>query len=50
VQAGDVDVVACIAGDANRIDSFRQLLSSFSRFAMDASYPYGSAGRMPVSR
>ena len=44
VQAGDVDVVACIAGDANRIDSFRQLLSSFSRFAMDASYPYGSGG------
>jgi acetyl-CoA acetyltransferase len=44
VQAGDVDVVACVAGDANRIDSFRQLLSSFSRFAMDASYPYGSGG------
>ena len=44
VQAGDADVVACIAGDANRIDSFRQLLSSFSRFAMDASYPYGSGG------
>jgi acetyl-CoA acetyltransferase len=44
VQAGDADVVACVAGDANRIDSFRQLLSSFSRFAMDASYPYGSGG------
>ncbi|WP_299861303.1 thiolase family protein [uncultured Hoeflea sp.] len=44
VQAGDADIVACVAGDANRIDSFRQLLSSFSRFAMDASYPYGSGG------
>jgi acetyl-CoA acetyltransferase len=44
VQAGDADVVACVAGDANHIDSFRQLLSSFSRFAMDASYPYGYGG------
>lgn len=44
VQAGDVDVVACVAGDENRIDSFRRLLSAFSRFAMDASYPYGYGG------
>ncbi|QBF30493.1 thiolase family protein [Thalassococcus sp. S3] len=44
VQAKDVDVVACVAGDTNQIDSFRQLLSSFSRFAMDASYPYGYGG------
>ncbi|AUM75271.1 thiolase family protein [Paracoccus jeotgali] len=44
VQAGDADIVACVAGDTNRIDSFRQLLSSFSRFAMDASYPYGFGG------
>lgn len=44
VQAGDVDLVACVAGDTNHIDSFRQLLSSFSRFAMDASYPYGYGG------
>jgi acetyl-CoA acetyltransferase len=44
VQAGDVDVVACVAGDANRIDSFRRLLSSFSRFSMDAAYPYGFGG------
>jgi acetyl-CoA acetyltransferase len=28
----------------NRIDSFRRLLSSFSRFAMDAAYPYGYGG------
>ncbi len=44
VQAGDADIVACVAGDMNRIDSFRRLLSSFSRFAMDAAYPYGYGG------
>lgn len=44
VQAGDVDVVACVAGDTNHVDSFRRMLSSFSRFAQDASYPYGSGG------
>ena len=26
------------------MDSFRRMLSSFSRFAQDASYPYGSGG------
>ncbi|MFZ1814696.1 MAG: thiolase family protein [Rhizobiaceae bacterium] len=44
VQSGDARYVACVAGDANHIDSFRRLLSSFSRFAMDASYPYGYGG------
>lgn len=44
VQAGDVDVVACVAGDTNRIDSFRTLLSGFSRFSMDATFPYGFGG------
>ena len=44
VQAGDADVVACVAGDTNHVDSFRRLLSSFSRFAQDASWPYGSGG------
>ncbi|OED36957.1 acetyl-CoA acetyltransferase [Chromatiales bacterium (ex Bugula neritina AB1)] len=44
VQSGDADIVACVAGDTNHIDSFRGLLSSFSRFAMDASYPYGYGG------
>ena len=33
-----------VAGDANEVDSFRKLLSSFSRFAQDASYPYGYGG------
>ncbi len=44
VQSGDASIVACVAGDTNHIDSFRGLLSSFSRFAMDASYPYGYGG------
>ncbi|MFP4569417.1 thiolase family protein [Rhodosalinus sp.] len=44
VQAGDADIVACVAGDMNRIDSFRRLLSSFSRFSQDAAYPYGYGG------
>ncbi|MFV0281925.1 MAG: thiolase family protein [Rhodoblastus sp.] len=44
VQAGDVDMVACIAADANHVDSFRRTLSTFSRFAQDAVYPYGSGG------
>lgn len=44
VQAGDAEIVACVAGDTNHIDSFRTMLSSFSRFAMDASYPYGYGG------
>ena len=44
VQAGDANVVACIAGDTNHVDSFRAMLTSFSRFSQDASYPYGSGG------
>ena len=44
VQAGDASIVACVAGDTNYVDSFRKSLSSFSRFAQDAVYPYGSGG------
>jgi acetyl-CoA acetyltransferase len=44
VQAGDAEVVACVAADTNHVDSFRQMLGSFSSFARDASYPYGSGG------
>ncbi len=44
VEAGDATIVACVGGDANQVDSFRNLLSSFSRFAQDASYPYGYGG------
>ena len=44
VQAGDAEIVACIAGDTNHVDSFRKTLSNFSRFAQDAVYPYGAGG------
>jgi len=44
VQAGDADVIACIAGDTNHVDSFRNTVSQFSRFAQDAVYPYGAGG------
>lgn len=44
VQAGDAEIVACVAGDANDKDSFGGLVSAFSRFSEDAAYPYGSGG------
>jgi len=44
VQAGDANIVACVAADANHVESFRQMLGGFSQFARDASYPYGSGG------
>ena len=44
VQAGDASIVACVAADTNHVDSFRQMLGSFSQFARDATYPYGSGG------
>ena len=44
VQAGDADIVACIAADTNQVDTFRKTLANFSRFAQDASYPYGAGG------
>jgi acetyl-CoA acetyltransferase len=44
VQAGDAEIVACVAGDTNHVDSFRHTIASFSQFARDAVYPYGSGG------
>ena len=44
VQSGDAEVVACVAGDTNHVDSFRHTLGAFSDFARDASYPYGAGG------
>ena len=44
VQAGDASIVACVAGDTNTPDSFRRMVAGFSRFAADATYPYGAAG------
>jgi acetyl-CoA acetyltransferase len=44
VQAGDADCIACVAGDTNQVDTFRQTLRGFSRFSQDAVYPYGAGG------
>jgi acetyl-CoA acetyltransferase len=44
VESGDAEVVACIGADTNHVDSFRQSLGSFSVFARDAVFPYGSGG------
>lgn len=44
VEAGDAEIIACIGADTNHVDSFRQNLGSFSVFARDAVFPYGSGG------
>ena len=45
VQAGDVDVVCLHCRRRQRGSTVSgNCWSSFSRFAMDASYPYGSGG------
>jgi len=44
VQSGDANAVVCLSGDTNHVDSFRSMLTTFSRFSQDASYPYGSGG------
>jgi len=44
VEAGDAEIVACIAGDTNHVDSFRLNTATFSQFAQDAVYPYGAGG------
>ncbi len=44
VQSGDAEVVACIGADTNHVESFRLSLGSFSVFARDAVFPYGSGG------
>ena len=38
IQAGDADIIACI-GDTNHVE-----VATFSQFANDAVYPYGSGG------
>ena len=44
VQAGDADIIACVAGDTNAPDSFRATVAGFSRFTIDAALPYGAGG------
>ncbi|MGE0736691.1 MAG: thiolase family protein [Alphaproteobacteria bacterium] len=44
VQSGDAEIVACIAGDTNHVDSFRLGSANFSQFARDSVYPIGAGG------
>jgi acetyl-CoA acetyltransferase len=44
VQAGDAEVVACIAADTNSTGSFHATLGEFSQFSLDAVWPYGAGG------
>ena len=44
VQAGDAEIVACIAGDTANATSFTDLIENFSSFSRDAVYPYGAGG------
>jgi acetyl-CoA acetyltransferase len=44
VESGDAQVVACIAADTNRADTFNSTLGSFSQFSQDAVRPYGAGG------
>jgi len=44
VQAGDANVVACLAGDTANANSFRDLIANFSSFGRDYVYPYGAGG------
>ena len=44
VQSGDAEIVACIGADTNHVDTFRRTIATFSQFANDAVYPYGSGG------
>ncbi|HEX2140265.1 MAG TPA: thiolase family protein [Woeseiaceae bacterium] len=44
VQCGDAGIVACIAGDAQAPGLFAEQVSRFSRFSMEAVWPYGAGG------
>ena len=44
VQMGDAELIACIGGDTCQRGVFRELVSNFSRFSIDAVYPYGAGG------
>src|SRR5690606_19319239 len=44
VQCGDAEIVACVAGDTNQVDSFRQMNANFSQFARGAQGGGGERG------
>lgn len=44
IQSGDAEIIACIGADTSIRGGFGELISNFSNFTKDASYPYGAAG------
>lgn len=44
IQAGDANIVACIAGDTHQKGGFGEMVANFSGFTADAVHPYGGAG------
>ncbi len=44
VEAGDAEIVACIAGDVLGGTAFGKLIDNYSRFSRDAVLPYGVGG------
>ncbi len=44
VQAGEADIVACLAADNMGKGDFNALIANFSGFARDAMHPHGAAG------
>ncbi len=44
VQCGDAEIIACIGADTVSATAFTHLIENFSRFSMDAVYPYGAGG------
>ena len=44
LQAGDAEIIACMAGDTHRKGGFRELIANFSSFSGEAVFPYGAAG------
>lgn len=48
VEAGDAEIVACIAADTNPKAGFGDLIANFSRASKDGVYPYGAGGPTSV--
>lgn len=44
VEAGEAEIVACLAADAMGKADFETLVANFSSYARDAAHPYGAAG------
>ena len=44
IQAGDASMIACLAGDTHKKNSFGEFVANFTEFAADAVLPYGAGG------